>query len=143
MIWTVAIAKHQVKFYLYDKILNKRAAFYADESEVPPDFFKIRYELRSEDDPFELGDIVAFKTIGRENEWTEAERNEFSIVILVGTGLRQMEEGIVEPLYGSKKRRMSLPLDAIEEGKAIPVTKCFDKLKNRNIMDSDKLRKME
>lgn len=143
MIWSVAIAKHQVKFVMYDKILNKRAAFYSDESEVPTEFFKIRYEVRSEDDPFEPGDIVAFKTIGRENEWTEEERNEFSFVILVGTGLRQMEEGMIEPLYGSKKRRMNLPLDVIEQGKAIPVTKCFDKLKNRNIMDSDKLRKME
>lgn len=143
MIWSVAIAKQQVKFVLYDKILNKRAAFYSDESEVPTDFYKRRYEVRSEDDPFEPGDIVAFKPIGRWNEWTEEERNEFLIVIVVGTDFRQMEEGMVEPLYGVKKRRMNLPLDIAEQGKVIPITRCFDKLKNRNIMDSDKLRKME
>lgn len=148
MIWTVAISKRKSRFHLIDKDTNKIVATYEDEKGYNKTWFLQRefnekYRLDEMMEPFEPGDIVDFKTIGRENEWTEEERKEFLIVTLVGTDFRQMEEGMVEPLYGSKKRRMSLPLDAIGQGRVIPVTKCFDKLKNRNITDDDKLRKME
>jgi hypothetical protein len=154
MIWTVALAKRQPKYYLIDRNQNKTVETYFDEGQINTALFLQRefnekYHLHevTEWERKEPGDIVAFKTIMREPEWTDEERKEFLIVTLVGPDLRQMEEGLLEPLYDNDKkilkaRRFNLPTE-LEENAPCHSTVCFDKLKHRRVELTDKLRKME